>query len=258
VRLLSNHDVSVQGVIAPDAELSQFAQGTRKLAGLESWVRRAVAGGSDEAAAAARRAITDPDAPVIRVPADPARRLAPATATPLERQLAPGLWLIGVDTADRAGGAEGVLSDDQLAWLGDRLRAHAGARFLIAASSPLEETIGGEAALALLDRTPGVLAVLAADTHRSRVRPRGRYWLIRSPSLVDWPQQVRMVRVVQLADGRPAIETWLVDHVGRDGAASYRGLAGISRDLAYLDAQGGRSRGYAGTALDRNVRLYLP
>src|SRR6478736_3365695 len=54
VRLLSNHDASVQGVIAPDAELSQFAQGTRKLAGLESWVRRAVAGGSDEAAAAAR------------------------------------------------------------------------------------------------------------------------------------------------------------------------------------------------------------
>ena len=258
VRLLSNHDVSVQGVIAPDPELSQFAQGTRKLAGLESWVRRAVAGGSEAAAAAARRAITDPDAPVLRVPADPARRLEPATATPLDRQVAPGLWLIGLDTADRAGGAGGVLSAEQLAWLGDRLRAHAGARFLIAASSPLEETVGGDAALALLDRTQGVLAVLAADTHRSRVRPHGRYWLIRSPSLVDWPQQVRMVRVVQLADGRPAIETWLVDQAGQDGAASYRGLAGISRDLAYLDAQGGRARGYAGTPLDRNVRLYLP
>src|SRR5262245_53393527 len=127
VRLLSNHDVSVQGLIAPDAELSQFAQGTRKLAGLESWVPRAVREGGEAAGAAARRAITDPDAPVIDVPADPARRLAPATATPLDRQVAPGLWLIGLDTADRSGGAAGVLSAEQLAWLGDRLRAHAGA-----------------------------------------------------------------------------------------------------------------------------------
>jgi 3',5'-cyclic AMP phosphodiesterase CpdA len=258
VRLLSNHDVSVQGLIAPDAELSQFAQGTRKLAGLERWVPAFVREGTAEAAAAARRAMTDPDAPVIHVPADPARRLAPATATPLDRQLAPGLWLIGIDTADRSGGAQGVVTPDQLAWLADRLRAHAGARLLVAASSPLEETAGGDAALALLDRTPGVLAVLAADTHRSRVRPHGNYWLIRSPSLADWPEQVRMVRVVQLTDGRPALETWLVDHAGRDGAGGYLGLAGISRDLAYLDAQGGRPKGYAGTALDRNVRLYLP
>jgi hypothetical protein len=258
VRLLSNHDVSVQGVIAPDAELSRFAQGTRKLSGLEDWVPRAVQEGGDQAARAARFAITDPDAPVIRVPADPQRWLAPASATPLDRQLAPGLWLIGLDTADPSGGATGVLSSEQLAWLRDRLRAHAGARFLIAASSPLEETDGGDAALALLDRTPGVLAVLSADTHRNLVSPRGRYWLIRSPSLVDWPQQARMLRVVELADGRLALETWLVDHSGRDGAAGYRGLAGISRDLAFLDAQGGRPRGYAGAVPDRNVRLYLP
>jgi hypothetical protein len=258
VRLLSNHDVSVQGVIAPDAELSAFAQGTRKLSGLEDWVPRAVKEQGDQAADVARFAITDPDAPVMLVPPDPQRRLAPASATPLDRRLAPGLWLIGLDTADRRGGAAGVVSSEQLSWLGDRLRAHAGSRFLIAASSPLEETAGGDAALALLDRTPGVLAVVAADTHRSLVRPHGRYWLIRTPSLVDWPQQVRMVRVVELADGRPALETWLVDQAGRDGAAGYLGLAGISRDLAFLDAQGGRPRGYAGSERDRNVRLYLP
>ena len=258
VRLLSNHDVSVQGVIAPDTELSAFAQGTRKLAGLERWVPDVVRSGEAGAARAARDAITDPDAPTITVPPDPDRRIEPATATPLDRQLAPNVWLIGADTADREGGAEGVVTADELAALGNRLRSHPGGRFLIAASSPLEETVGGDAVLALLDRTPGVLAVLAADTHRNQVRPHGHYWLIRSPSLVDWPQQVRMLRVVQLDDGRLALETWLVDHAGRDGAAGYLGLAGSARDLAYLDPQGGRPRISAGSALDRNVRLYLP
>ena len=33
-------------------------------------------------------------------------------------------------------------------------------------------------------------------------------------------------------------------------------LGTISRELAYLDAQGGRPGGFAGTRLDRNVRLY--
>ena len=43
----------------------------------------------------------------------------------------------------------------------------------------------------------------------------------------------------------------MVDH---DGA----GLAGVSRELAFLDAQGGRPRGDAGRAEDRNARLWLP
>jgi hypothetical protein len=33
-------------------------------------------------------------------------------------------------------------------------------------------------------------------------------------------------------------------------------LGEISRELAYLDAQGGRPRHFAGTRLDRNVTLY--
>ena len=35
-------------------------------------------------------------------------------------------------------------------------------------------------------------------------------------------------------------------------------LADIARELAYLDAQGGRPAGDAGTSADRNARLYLP
>ena len=43
----------------------------------------------------------------------------------------------------------------------------------------------------------------------------------------------------------------MLDH---DGA----GLAGIARELAFLDAQGGRPQGFAGARGDRNVRLFVP
>src|SRR4051794_7466786 len=109
VRLLSNHDVSVQGVITPDAELSEFAQGTRKLSGLERWVPRVVKTGGETAARAARSAITDRDAPVLRVPADAQRRLAPAAAIPLDRQLPPRMRLIGPAAAHPPAGPPGVL-----------------------------------------------------------------------------------------------------------------------------------------------------
>ena len=33
---------------------------------------------------------------------------------------------------------------------------------------------------------------------------------------------------------------------------------GVSHELAYLDAQGGRPLGFAGARADRNARLYVP
>ena len=81
---------------------------------------------------------------------------------------------------------------------------------------------------------------------------------MRCPSLADYPQEARFFRLVALADGRVALETFLVDQAGRRGAAGYLGLAGISRDLAFLDPQGGRPAGDAGTPADRNATLYLP
>ena len=56
--------------------------------------------------------------------------------------------------------------------------------------------------------------------------------------------------MVRAAGGGVAIQTWMLDHTGA--------LAAISRQLAYLDAQGGRPKGFAGDRLDRNVTLYLP
>ena len=102
--------------------------------------------------------------------------------------------------------------------------------------------------------------MLAGHTHRNAIAARrsssGGYWLITTASIVDWPQQWRAVRLVETAAGGVALESWMVDHTGRPNDEA--SLAGISRDLAFLDAQGGRPNGAAGPPTARNVRLHLP
>ena len=120
---------------------------------------------------------------------------------------------------------------------------------VVVSHQPLPSADGGDQLLRLLDAHSGVIAALSGHTHRNLIEPRARYWLINTASLIDYPQQARALEVVQTTTGI-AIRTWMLDHVfpGQLGA--------ISRQLAYLDAQGGRPHGLAGGRTDRNVTLY--
>jgi hypothetical protein len=126
---------------------------------------------------------------------------------------------------------------------------------IVVSHQPLQGSAGGERLLALLDRAPEVIAVLSGHTHRNRIVPRptaaGGYWLISTASLIDFPQQARALRIIRTTSGAPALQTWMLDHV-------YPGdLGTIARELSYLDAQGGRPRGFAGLRRDRNAVLHL-
>ena len=205
---------SYKGSYPPTRELRRIAIGERKVTAPSSQSLALARRGSLDRHALERLLDQNQAGTTIRIAPDPARmpmspgesvrRFAAAAGLKPEvgllgsgllayaRSVAPGVELIALDTADRTGGSAGVLPPRELSWLAAELRRHAYRHLLIASPTPLEDTRGGLAALALLDRTPGVVAVLAGDTHRSlitaRRTPAGGYWLVRAPSLADYPR----------------------------------------------------------------------
>jgi hypothetical protein len=125
----------------------------------------------------------------------------------------------------------------------ERELARAGDRWVVVVThEPLARTPGADAVLARLDRHPRTLAALAGSVHRASVTPRrapnGGWWLLTTPSIADFPMQARMLRVREAARGGALLDTWLLD-------LAPGGLPDVARELAFLDAQGGRPRGPA-------------
>jgi hypothetical protein len=147
-----------------------------------------------------------------------------------------------IDTVDRDGTSRARIDSRQIEWLTRQLDTD---RWVVVFShNPLTD-----AALQALDARVNVVASIAGNSHSNRIARRGRYWRISTSSLADFPEQARMFRLRETDDG-VALETWMVDQDGK-------GLAAISRELAYLDAQGGRPQQFAGTPADRNARLFV-
>jgi 3',5'-cyclic AMP phosphodiesterase CpdA len=277
--VLGDHDLLVQGVVAPTPLTRAIALDDRAVWDLPE--------GLTPPAQAKRLAAAAPDglpaprplgrlieqllsAPSVRVPADPRRRELESAEVLARLRAAAGLRgrgelldytfdvgaqlrVIVLDLVRREGGSGGQVHEAQPQWLA-RALSRAGRRWILVVShQPLGSSAGGAGLLALLDRHPRVLAVLSGHTHRNRVLPRpgrgGGYWLIGTASLIDYPQQARALRVYATVNGGAALQTWMLDHVPSR-------LGDISRELAFLDAQGGRPQRFAGTRLDRNVTLY--
>jgi 3',5'-cyclic AMP phosphodiesterase CpdA len=262
---VGNHDVLVQGEVPATDAIEAVAVGDRMVTGIDpEFLPSAV--DEDDAAEAVDVLLRQGElfGRAETVPADPARRhlgpdelvgrlaaaagVRPAAPDRLDYTFDLGEARgIVLDTANRAGGSRGVVTAEQLAWL--RRQVDTSRWVVVFAHNPLESSDGGEAALAVLDAAPRVAAVVAGNRHRNTIEPRNGYWLIGTSSLADFPQQARMF-CLREARGGAVLETWMVDHDGR-------GLAGTARELAYLDAQGGRPLGFAGRRADRNARLFL-
>lgn len=284
--VLGDHDLLVQGVVAPTPLTDAIARGDRAVWELPTELH--------VPAAAARLGAAAPDglpdatllegligellsAPAVGVPVDARRReLAAADVLQLLRQavkpraavldqdgplldyaidVGGHVRAIVLDLVRREGGSGGLVHKGQARWLARQLAASGGRWVLVFTHQPLASSAGGDELLALLDAHPRVLAAISGHTHRNRIVPRpgagGGYWLVSTASLIDYPQQTRALRVRATPAGA-ALETWMLDHV----PGGVAGLGDISRELAYLDAQGGRPQGFAGTPFDRNVTLY--
>jgi hypothetical protein len=250
--LVGNHDVLAQGEVPVTPEIDAFATGDRLVPSLDPNLEPPREETSAKAAVAAllggSLAFDS-----IEVPADTTRRLnAPGEAErrlghpdmDYTQDLGPHVRAIMLDTVNRDGTSQARISPAQIVRLRARL-AEAGDRWIVVFShNPLTDE-----ALAALDESPRVVATIAGNSHKNRITQRGGYWRISTSSLADFPQQARMFRLRETSTG-VALETWMVDHDGK-------GLAGISRELAYLDAQGGRPQHFSGARKDRNARLYV-
>jgi 3',5'-cyclic AMP phosphodiesterase CpdA len=266
-----NHDVLTQGVVAPTDRIAEAATGSRRIAELERDldVPRSADSVSPQLA---DRLLSGGLGRTVHTPRDARRRPLGAQETVDRLRRASGLrgsrarldysFDIGprargivLDSARRDAGSGGLILPAQVSWLRRELR-RAGQRHLVVfAHHPPRGSEGGDAVLELLARDPRVIAVVSGHAHRNAVaahRSRGGgLWLVETASLADFPQQARAFALRETAGGAIALETRMVDHT--DGA-----LARTARELAYLDAQGGRPASSRGRRSDRNVRLHLP
>lgn len=180
-----------------------------------------------------------------------------------------------LDTVNPFGGWDGSLDRPQLAWLAAQLAdADTAQRYVVIASHhPLEtltngfgedRVLGAEVA-ALLARHRCVVLWLAGHTHATAVVARETYWQVVAPSLIDWPQQARIIELLR-GEGELRIAATMIDHAGEapwsGSIDSVVALAGLSRELAANDwqwrATALEDHPRAGRIEDRNVVLTLP
>jgi 3',5'-cyclic AMP phosphodiesterase CpdA len=278
--VLGNHDVLVQGELAATDTMTAVATGDRLVSpsigalqdlasggaldhgSVDALLRAGIPGATLRVAPDVRRAHLSTREAVARLVA-----AAPGSIRPSQGRLdyafrlGSDLQVVVLDLVRRRAGSDGAVTASTLEFLAAALGAAGDGHVIVATHQPLDaSTAGAEAVLALLDADPRVVAVLTAHRHRNSIEPRrsraGGYWMITTASIVDFPQQWRALRLVATSGGGVALETWLVDHAGRPNEED--DLAGIARDLAFLDPHGGRPARAAGPPRARNVRLHLP
>ena len=184
---------------------------------------------------------------------------------------------LAMDTVNDHGGWEGSIDGAQLAWVHDELtHADRDRRYVVLASHhPLNRmdnaqsdgsqrrVLGAELATMLAGH-PSLVLWLNGHTHETTLAAHDGWWEVTAPSLIDWPQQARIVELVR-RDGTLVIATTMLDHIGDapwTGAVDdVAALAGLSRELAANDWQWRRtaleSHVRGGRRADRNALLLL-
>lgn len=167
-------------------------------------------------------------------------------------------------------GPNGWLTLQDLGWLKQELEAATAQQQLVIVSShhkPDDIIMNGPLLVATLNQYPNVIAHLVAHTHYNNIRPRPGidaqhgYWEIESGSMVNWPQQFRILDVqVDKASGTGVIVSTMLNHA----TDSPLHISNRGRFLAYLETYLEASFSgedalvnAEGEAEDRNTRLYF-
>jgi metallophosphoesterase (TIGR03767 family) len=194
----------------------------------------------------------------------------------------PSVRVFGLDTCNAVAGADGAVPEEQFEWLRAGLEQAARDRRLALvvshhnsftlengatlATEP-QRLVHAEELLAMLLQHPHAIAWLNGHTHINTITahartdgPPGGLWEITTASCIDYPQQQRVIEIVDNRDGTLSLFTTVLDHaspVAWDGDLSPTGLASLSRELSANDWIENPSL-RIGSPLDRNTELLMP
>ena len=272
-----NHDALLQGTVAPTERTRELAVGGARVVGLAP-TQTPLAALEATPALGPARYVDEPESPTVAIAADDTRRLlrsgdlAEALADlPGDHGFAAGerrgYWardvggvrLLAMDTVNPYGGWQGSIDEEQFEWLRGELAA--ADRPVVVTShhpswtllNPYAPPGAGRRVLAdevirLLLGEPKVVLWLAGHVHGNTVRlhasPHGGLLEVTTASLIDWPQQGRLVEILEHPEGGFVVAMTVVDHGGwwpeyeSDLAAMLAdpvALAGLSRVLAAND-----------------------
>ncbi|WP_156388643.1 MULTISPECIES: TIGR03767 family metallophosphoesterase [unclassified Nocardioides] len=185
-----------------------------------------------------------------------------------------------LDTVNQNGYSDGSLDRPQFDWLAAQLAAsrdrlvvisshHTSDTMtnpLVAAGGEVTPRVLGPEVVTLLLGHPQVIAWINGHTHRNQVWARrqeglpGAFWEINTASHADFPQQSRLVEIVDNLDGSLSIFSTMLDHAGPAAYGSRLhdpvALAGLARELSANDWQE-RSQDRRGATDARNVELLI-
>ncbi|WP_372593347.1 metallophosphoesterase [Actinotalea sp.] len=279
-----NHDSLLQGTVAPTPALHALATGTERIVGLSAGQTPLVIL-EGAAPLGPARYTHDDTAPRIAVAPDPERGLVERPERGWWARDVGEVRVLALDTVNPHGGWQGSVGSEQLAWLETELERAQDRYVVVTSHHPSWTLTNGYApsgaeprhladeVLGLLLRFPSVIAWVAghvhAHSHLWHAAPgrEGGLWEITTSSLIDWPQQLRVLEVVREAGGTVAIASTVVDHSagpawGPEAMSDPAGLAAVSRALAANDYRVRGALGHRGstegTPADRNAVWRLP
>ncbi len=183
------------------------------------------------------------------------------------------LRFVVFDTALEEGGADGILRRPDLeAFLKPALdKAKSDGKLVVlvshhglgsfgdgssGSSAAKENAVPGDEIRTFLLSYDNVVLSLTGHTHYHVVNwvggASGGFWEVQTCSLVEFPNQMRLVEIADEDNGHLSIQLIGVDFATDDDVIAEEG-----RRLAILDHTSGWGAGYEGTPSDRNVKLYV-
>lgn len=275
ISVYGNHDGLLQGTVAPTPALTDLATGNHRITGLPTGrtpsdydlsTSIAMNGPADypHDETSPRYPIEADDRRAFASPADFARTTdAGASDRGDSRNYfareAGDLVILSLDTVNPHGGWQGSIDSDQCAWLVRKLKEYRDKYVVIASHHPspcltndfapkgaTPRVLGRELVEILLAHS-NVIAWIAGHVHHHACLwhhdgDHG-FWEITTSSLIDWPQQGRILEFVRVQErglAEIAIISTVIDHAG-PASADYRTLetpsqlASVSRTLAAND-----------------------